>query len=205
MGKKKKTKSLIILVVVMLVCVAGYIIISNINFDKEEEDTSVPLYEEISPEDVKAFSYDVDGTTYSFSLINDVWYCDTELSMELDQDKISGMLAILTGFSSERVLEVAEEDYADYGLDEPYKVVTFTTSDGTVHTLTVGEKNINSKYYAYKDDDSSIYTIDATINTYFGYTLDDLKAEEETTEDTQTVESVDDASSEETDSESAAA
>lgn len=205
MSKKKRIKSLVILIAVMLVCVVGYIVISSINFEKEE-DTSIPLYEDISAEDITAFSYDADGTTYSFSLINDVWYCDTELSMELDQDKISSMLAILTGFSSERILEVVEEDYSEYGLDQPYKVVTFTTTDGTEHTLTVGDKNINSKYYAYKDDDSRVFTIDATINTYFGYTLDDLNAAEETTEDTSAEETTaDDSAEEAADGESARA
>ena len=183
MGKKKKIKSLVILAAVMLVCVVGYIVISNINFEKEEEDTSIPLYENISAEDVVSFSYDAEGVNYSFSLINDVWYCDTELSAELDQDKLSSMLAILTGFKSERVLDVAREDYGDYGLDEPYKKVNFTTADGKEHILTVGDKNINGTYYAYKDDEDGVYMIDATVNTYFGYTLEDLKAVVETAED----------------------
>lgn len=179
MGKKKKIKNLIILIAAMLVCVAGYFIISNINFDKEE-DNSIPLYENISKEDVVSFSYDVDGTQYSFSLINDIWYSDTELSADIDQDKISSMLGILTGFKSERELEVSNDELSEYGLDSPYKTVNFRTSDGTEYKLSVGSKNINSQYYARKDDGDKVYAIDATIDTYFGYTLDDLTVKEST-------------------------
>lgn len=180
MSKKKKTRNLIILVAAMLICVAGYFAVTNINFEKEEEVTTIPLYQNITAEDVVAFSYDVNGVVYSYSLINDVWYCDTELAKDLDQDTIASMLAILTGYSSERELEVDKESFAEYGLDEPFKVINFETSDGTAYKLTVGDKNINNKYYAYKDDESTIYTIDATVNVYFDYTLEDLVVEETT-------------------------
>lgn len=182
MSKKKKTRNLIILVVAMLICVAGYFVVTNIDFEKEEEVITIPLYEDIAAEDVVAFSYDVDGVTYSYSLINYVWYCDSALSADLDQETVSSMLAILTGFSSERVLEVEKEAFGDYGLKDPFKVINFETTDGVTHKLTVGDNNINSKYYAYKDDESTIYTIDATVNVYFDYTLEDLIVEESAAE-----------------------
>ncbi len=180
MSKKKKTRNIILLVTAMLICVAGYFVVTNIDFEKEEEVTTIPLYEDITAEDVVAFSYDVDGEVYSYSLINGVWYCDTELSKDLNQDTIASMLAILTGYSSEKTYEVDKESFADYGLEEPFKVINFETSDGTVHKLTVGDNNINKKYYAYKDDESTVYTIDATVNVYFDYTLEDICVEEST-------------------------
>ncbi len=178
MSKKKKTRNLFILVAAMLICIAGYFVITNIDFEKEEEVKTISLYEDITADDVVAFSYDVDGVVYSFSLINDVWYCDTELSKDLNQDTIASMLAILTGYSSEKSYEVEKEAFGDYGLKEPFKVINFETSDGVTHKLTVGDNNINSKYYAYKDDENTIYTIDATVNVYFDYTLEDLAVEE---------------------------
>ncbi len=180
MSKKKKTRNIILLVAAMFICLAGYLAVANIDFEKEEEVATIPLYEDITAEDVVAFSYDVDGEIYSYSLINDIWYCDTALSDNLDQKKVSSMLAILTGFSSERTIEVDKESFADYGLEEPFKVINFETSDGTVHKLTVGDNNINKKYYAYKDDESTVYTIDATVNVYFDYTLEDICVEEST-------------------------
>lgn len=182
MSKKKKTRNLIILVVAMLICVAGYFAVTNIDFEKEEEVKTISLFEGITAEDVVAFSYDVDGEVYSYSLINGVWYCDTELSKDLNQDTIASMLAILTDYSSEKSYEVEKEALGDYGLKDPFKVINFETSDGVTHKLTVGDNNINSKYYAYKDDESTIYTIDATVNVYFDYTLEDLTVEESVAE-----------------------
>lgn len=180
MNKKKKARNLIILAAAMLICIAGYFAVTNIDFEKEDDAVTIPLFEDVETEDVVAFSYDVDGEEFSYSLINGVWYCDTELSKDLNQDTITSMLAILTGYSSEKKYEVDKEDFADYGLEEPFKVISFETSDGDVHKLTVGDKNINNKYYAYKDDENIVYTIDATVNVHFEYTLDDICVEETT-------------------------
>ncbi|MBQ9887083.1 MAG: DUF4340 domain-containing protein [Lachnospiraceae bacterium] len=175
---KKKIKTLLVLVAVMLLCIAGYVAVSHINFEKEEEDKSIALYDGMSAEDVTAFSYNVEEEVYGYSLVSGEWHYDANPDVKLDQDTIKSMLSILAGFKSERVLEASKDGYAEYGLEKPYKTIAFETKDGVKHKLTVGDKNINSKYYARIDDENKIYTIDATVSTYFGKTADELSIEE---------------------------
>ncbi|MBQ7901742.1 MAG: DUF4340 domain-containing protein [Clostridia bacterium] len=56
-------------------------------------------------------------------------------------------------------------DYANYGLDKPYAVVTVTNTDGSKQTIKLGNSNDN-EYYILVDDDTTIYSANKEAFTY---------------------------------------
>ncbi len=57
------------------------------------------------------------------------------------------------------------KDYANYGLDNPYAVITVTNTDGSAHVIKLGNSN-KDEYYILVNDDTTIYTANKSAFTY---------------------------------------
>lgn len=93
------------------------------------------------------------------------------------------MEAIAEKLSALEAEELVEEpqDLAEYGLDAPLNILTFTTDAGSV-TLTVGMQNpVTSQYYLTKSGDDALYLMDSGFLSSFEKSAEELKAAEEST------------------------
>ena len=128
-----------------------------------------------------AFSYESGGTKYAFTAGADGWTCDSDPDRRLDADKITRMLeSVKRVTATERIDEY--EDLADFGLDEPQLVLSFTCG-GRVTSMEIGLYNeMLGGYYLRVDGRDPVYLTDSAIKNAFSKTLDDLTAEEENSE-----------------------
>lgn len=81
----------------------------------------------------------------------------------------STILSTLTYFGSLEAVTIVETmatDLAQYGLDKPISSLKWIKGD-TVHTLDIGSPATSGNYYVRADGGDAVYTMDATIATYF--------------------------------------
>ena len=79
-------------------------------------------------------------------------------------------------------------DFAQYGLDEPFKTITFETASES-YTFNVGDYNdMASVYYICEPDSDTVYTVSSIMVTQFNFDVEDIAEEEESTEITEETE-----------------
>lgn len=198
---KKQKNQLIVLIVLLVVCVAGYFglkLYQDKQAEKEEqqqaeEDAGIAVAS-IDASSITSFSYLLDGETLSFTKNDDEWTCDSEPETDLDEDMITSLLSNVTSVTADQALEDVDEDsLGDYGLSDPFNVITIGTSsdEGETQTYTflVGDYNATMYcYYFMLEGDSNVYTMQSGLCSAFSDTVDDLKATEEESEDADTEE-----------------
>lgn len=184
-GQKKQFIGICVLVVL---CVAAYFGLKTYNAktaEKEQKEADSKKIEAVSidTEKVKSFSYQLNGATITFEKDGDTWYYQSDQSINIDEDKVSTMLAAVAEVTAEEKLENVE-DISEYGFDNPTNVLTFTMEDGT-RTITIGMQNeITSQYYIMDNNSNAIYIVDSSISTAFSKSIEDMTVVEDTSSDT---------------------
>ena len=186
---EKQKKQLLVLLVLLILLILAYIGISFYNTSKEEEEAEQAEAETIhvtslSVSDITEFSYVLDGETLSFTKNGSDWSYDADQSIDIDEDVLETLLEKAADITSTE--EVTEYDnLADFGLEEPANVISLTTEEATT-TIYVGSENeVTGDYYLMLADGDTIYVVDSTVATGFNKTIEDLTAEPEDTEGTE--------------------
>ena len=191
---KRQKKQIIILGIVLAVLLVALLVVKTISTRLENaedtEDTEITVAT-FSVEDIEAFSYTLDEETLSFTLSGTEWTCDSEESLDLDEDLIEDLLANLEEITASDSF-TDYEDLSEYGFDDPSHVITVTTEAGTT-TILIGDYNsFSGVYYMKIEDEDRIYLISGTLGSAFSDELSDLEYVEEETEDTEEVEDTED-------------
>ena len=186
---EKQKKQLLVLLVLLILLILAYIGISFYNTSKEEEEAEQAEAETIhvtslSVSDITEFSYVLDGETLSFTKNGSDWSYDADQSIDIDEDVLETLLEKAADITSTE--EVTEYDnLADFGLEEPANVISLTAEEATT-TIYVGSENeVTGDYYLMLADGDTIYVVDSTVATGFNKTIEDLTAEPEDTEGTE--------------------
>lgn len=195
---KKEKKQFVFTILALVVCVVGYLLIDAYCEDRKEkeedeskrieEESRTVVFEMDNTDDITGFSYVVDGETITLLKDTDgVWICDNDTSMNVDQSTVNNtMVSNFVYVSSNQVIE-SPEDTAQYGFDDPQNKIVIMKSDGTSCVFTIGAQNEfdTSKYYMMLEGDDNVYVIGSSIPNAFAYSLEDLREEETTTEETE--------------------
>lgn len=183
MQKKQKTQFIVLLVLIAAL-VGAYFGIRTFNEKQEqkkeqEEAAATITLTSFDAADVTAIRYDYDGTDYEFEKDGNQWKDVNDKELSLDQDAFESFLQSAGSITADT--EVAAEQDADYGFDEPTRIVTITTKNGT-SSLTFGMENeMLSQYYVKTSESSKIYLAEQSVYTIFDKAAQDFEAE-----DTQT-------------------
>ena len=188
---KKQKIQLIVLLVVLIACIGGYFGASAFSKKKQAEEDSEESYTALAlEEDAEITEIDVTGseTSYNLKKEDDTWKFADNADAKVKESNVSTMTSDLAEITGDN--EIADvTDFAQYGLDDPQLTIHFALSDGTSHTIKIGDKNSTiSRYYLQVDDSTTIYTVTSTLYTAFNKTVDDLtdtseeSSEEESTE-----------------------
>lgn len=184
MKKKQKAMKLIVTFMVLVVLVVGYAAMSIFIKDEEEtteeEDTSFTV-NTVEEETINQITYTVDGTEIVLLQDeNEEWYTPTDENCPVDSYTVGNMTSALAEISSTREIESKDVDEETFGFTDPSKVITFTLTDGTEYTYTLGILNdVVDKYYFRLNDEENVYLIDSTLYNSFDYDLLGLAAVEE--------------------------
>lgn len=189
---KKKGLPLLIGIVALVLLVVLYVMLvrHNTKTEEEAEDTTVKVFD-LESEDVASVRFTLDGEEETFTLEDDTWSLASDAAFEVDSSKMTTLLDTVTAMAATRTLENVT-DLSEYGLDEPVQTMVLTMADGTVYTICWGSTNdmTGDDYVYIKETESVVYTVDYTVLDALGETIEDYRAEEETTTEDETSEEV---------------
>lgn len=183
MKKRQKAIKLIVTLLVLVVLVVGYAAM-NIFFKEEEdtteEDTSFTVNTE-EEDSINKITYTKDGTEIVLMSDEDgEWYTTNDENCPVDSYTVGNMKSALKEITSTREIAPEDVDEEEFGFTDPSRIITFTLTDGTEYTYTLGVLNdVVDKYYFRMNEEESVYLIDSTLYNNFDYDLLGLAEVEE--------------------------
>lgn len=184
---KKQKIQLLVLLAVCVLCVGGYFLIRSHDFETKEELPEVSVTD-FNKDDVTELTVSGDNALKLVKGGDGVW---TEASIPeepIQQESVNMLLSEIDNITTSETVIESPEDLSQYGLDEPFRTITATLSDGTTVTIHAGAKSdLLSKYYVKTEGSETVYMVDSYIVEDFAKTPQEL-IEEETTETESAVE-----------------
>lgn len=184
---KKQKIQLLVLLAVCVLCVGGYFLIRSHDFETKEELPEVSVTD-FNKDDVTELTVSGDNALKLVKGGDGVW---TEASIPeepIQQESVNMLLSEIDNITTSETVIESPEDLSQYGLDEPFRTITATLSDGTAVTIHAGAKSdLLSKYYVKTEGSETVYMVDSYIVEDFAKTPQEL-IEEETTETENAVE-----------------
>ena len=183
---KKQKIQMLVIVVILLLCIVAYFLATRYAKQQEQRDKDSETQGQVNltvidPDDVDAFSYIADGTTYSYTKNKDTWTCENDTSLKMDADSIATLLGNLKKITAAEAID-DYDSIADYGLDQPQNTITVTCGNETT-TIDIGDYNeMLQEYYIKISGDDKIYLADSTLKDAFSKKPDTMVQQEESTE-----------------------
>jgi hypothetical protein len=116
------------------------------------------------------------SATTTLKKTGDTWALVDPVATPADSPTIDSILSSLETMEIERVLEENPASVAQYGLDTPGLQVSFTTTGGAKHQLSVGGTTpTNTGMYARIDDSPRLLLVPAFLKATFDKTTFDLR------------------------------
>lgn len=183
----KRSAKLFIMLGILAVLVAGAVV-QRVFFPAEpdvglsEDGGSTVLYavNDVTAENVTAFTYEKDGESLSFKKNGEVWVLDEENAPTVDADLVSAMVTAIASPGGKNKMEnVPSENLEAYGLTSPSLSVT-VYEGSRVGTYLFGGYNKTAKeyYFCNKAIPDTVYTIPSSSFEAFAYTLSELVVHE---------------------------
>ena len=180
----KKGIKLFVLLAVLCLMIVGYVIFSGYMQSKENEgeggtvDTSVSVLD-IDYKTISKIEYTYLEEDISFVKEEDEWRWSENADFPVDQTYPTDMASTLSYVVGTRVAAENLDNEADFGMDEPYIVINYSTADGTEYVYTIGSYNSAAKCYYFKHStqDKIFMTGDSAADPFIYYMLEMAEAE----------------------------
>lgn len=126
------------ILLVLVAVVGGYVLIFELQ-RVPEKSPEAPWFYDIGFEDITSISVTYGGQRQAFVLKEQGWvFEDTEKPVNMD--RWGGIVLLLSGPRSMRVVEEQIENPAEYGLDPPQTYITIGLKDGRQVSVLLGNK-----------------------------------------------------------------
>ena len=192
-----KGKKLILVLVLLVLCLAVYFGIRQMDLDESGSEEQETIYiSQTEGDSITVFSFVSGGEPLSFTKDGETWTYDGDGTVDLNQTSITSMVSMLEEITAESRLDEPEA-LSEYGLDAPSNTISFTGADGTKTLLIGNENEAAGGYYAMLDGESTVYLISSSLPDKFSCTLDTLEETEEETTTEAAAETTEDQSAEE--------
>ena len=104
------------------------------------------------------------------------WELTAPMAVRVDQDAANSVADALKSFSSERLVEEKNSDWAAFGLAAPPVTVTVTKKDGKKMKLLLGDETpASGGFFARLDGDSRLFTVSSFNKSSLDKSLKDLQ------------------------------
>jgi hypothetical protein len=201
---KKQRIQMIVLSVVLILCCAGFFAARaySTKVEEEEQQKEKGEYTALSfeKEDLSQLKISGENGTLwlnydngDWSFVNDIDAeeaalngtteestedsTEAESGYEVNSGTANQILEKLASLSCTNEID-SVTDMEQYGLDEPVMTVTLTMTDGTVHTVEVGDLNsMITAYYIRADDGNTVYTMSTSSYSLFNKADTDVAQE----------------------------
>ena len=173
----KQLKQLLILILVLALMIGGFFAYMKYDEEKSKEakkSTAITVIDN-KRDDIVKFSYDYEGTVYSFEKVDGTWYVEGDQSIGLNQNTVNLMLNKLSPLTAEQEI-AGVTDMSQFGFDAPTRVIRYETAENA-YTVEIGAFNpVSDVYYMRVDEQGTVYVITSSIYNVFDRDLENMKA-----------------------------
>lgn len=171
----KRQKRLIVLSGVLVVCVAGAVVISRIDFEEKMTGTETTIVD-VDSADITKLSWNCEDEV-SFTREDDEWKYGSDDKMAVDQELLDEIAENLSNITSDKMVEEVQS-LGVYGLSEPQYNITVETEDET-YEIAVGDETFSDGEVYISIGDDYVYLTDAGLIDDISYSLLDCVQKEE--------------------------
>ena len=171
----KRQKRLIVLSGVLVVCVAGAVVISRIDFEEKMTGTETTIVD-VDSADITKLSWNYEDEV-SFTREDDEWKYESDDKMAVDQELLDEIAENLSNITSDKMVEEVQS-LGVYGLSEPQYNITVETEDET-YEIAVGDETFSDGEVYISIGDDYVYLTDAGLIDDISYSLLDCVQKEE--------------------------
>lgn len=171
----KRQKRLIILSGVLVVCVAGAVVVSRIDFEEKMTGTETTIVD-VDSADITKLSWNYEDEV-SFTREDGEWKYESDDKMAVDQDLLDEIAENLSDITSDKMVEEVQS-LGVYGLSDPQYNITVETEDET-YEIAVGDEIFSDGEVYISIGDDYVYLTDAGLIDDISYSLLDCVQKEE--------------------------
>ncbi len=172
----KREKRLIILCGVLVVCIAGAVVISKIDFEEKMTGTETTIVD-VDSEDITRLTWNYEDDELAFVCEDGEWVYEDDDKMAVDQDLLDEIAENLSEITSDKMVEEVQS-LGVYGLSSPSYNITVETSDET-YEIAVGDETFSDGEVYISIGDDYVYLTDSGLIDDISYTLLDCVQKEE--------------------------
>ena len=120
-----------------------------------DADTDPNAQAALPPEGITALVLSDDSQVLRFSREDETWYWQDDTTFPLDQEAMPALVEAAAAMTAASPVRVAEEDLADYGLDDT-KITLAVTADGETLTFARGDQAESGDWYMRCAEDGTV-------------------------------------------------
>jgi hypothetical protein len=128
-----------IILVVVLILVGGYVFLYEVRKVPQPKEEP-PWFYDVNMMDIVRISITHEGKTVAFVREGEDWYFDDPQRSPVNLDRWSGIVLLLSGPRSNRLLAETIDDPTKYGLDPPRSIIQVSLEDGREFEIHLGDK-----------------------------------------------------------------
>lgn len=172
----KRERKLIILSGVLVVCVAGAVVVSRIDFEEKMTGTETTIVD-VDSADITYLAWNYEDDQMAFTREDGEWAYETDAKMSVDQELLNEIAENLSDITSDKMVEEVQS-LSVYGLSDPAYNITIKTADETWEIAVGDETFSDGEVYISKGDDY-VYLTDSGLVDDISYSLLDCVQKEE--------------------------
>ena len=123
--------------------------------DTQSEEADAAVQTALPPEGITALVLSDDSQVLRFSREDETWYWQDDTTFPLDQEAMPALVEAAAAMTAASPVRVAEEDLADYGLDDT-QITLAVTADGETLTFARGDQAESGDWYMRCAEDGTV-------------------------------------------------
>lgn len=172
----KRERKLMILSGVLVVCVAGAVVISRIDFEEKMTGTETTIVD-VDSADITYLAWNYEDDQMAFTREDGKWTYETDAKMSVDQELLDEIAENLSDITSDKMVEEVQ-NLGVYGLSDPDYNITIKTADDTWE-IAVGDETFSDGEVYISNGDDYVYLTDSGLVDDISYSLLDCVQKEE--------------------------
>lgn len=138
-------KRLIPTLLLVIICIGGFWYASSQDFFKEKKPEAAPIAK-VKKEEVASYSVKTGDTELEMQQKDGKWTMSKPSPLPLNDYSANGWIDSFNMISKDATIDAEGKDLAKFGLDKPQQQFSVKLSNGTVHTLSVGNAMLVQGY-----------------------------------------------------------
>lgn len=141
--------------IIALLLTAALLTACGSGADTQSKEADAAVQTALPPEGITALVLSDDSQVLRFSREDETWYWQDDTTFPLDQEAMPALVEAAAAMTAASPVRVAEEDLADYGLDDT-KITLAVTADGETLTFARGDQAESGDWYMRCAEDGTV-------------------------------------------------